>query len=52
VSKRQGLRIACPEGVALRDGFVTAEHLLRHAKALEKSSCGEYPLSIYNSVVN
>jgi len=52
IEQRQGLRIACPEEIAFRNGFITAEHLLWHAKALEKSSYGEYLLSVYNSVVN
>jgi len=51
LEQRQGLRIACPEEVAFRNGFIGAEQLLRQAKALENSSYGEYLLGVYNSVV-
>lgn len=42
VEKRQGLKIACPEEVAYRKGYVDAEALLRQAEVLKKSGYGEY----------
>lgn len=41
VEKRQGLKIACPEEVAYRKGYVDADALLRQADML-KNGYGEY----------
>jgi len=43
---RQGTRIACPEEVAFRNNFISAAQLLEAAKAQEKSSYGQYLLSL------
>jgi glucose-1-phosphate thymidylyltransferase len=49
LEKRQGLRIACPEEVAYRLGFIGREELLLLGKDLEKSDYGRYLLSIAGS---
>jgi glucose-1-phosphate thymidylyltransferase len=46
VEERQGLKIACPEEIAYRMGFITAEALERLAAPLEKSGYGHYLRSI------
>jgi glucose-1-phosphate thymidylyltransferase len=42
VERRQGLKIACPEEVALSMGFIDAEQVLRLAEPLRKSGYGDY----------
>ena len=42
VEERQGLKIACPEEVAYRMGYIDAEKLLALAAPLEKSGYGLY----------
>jgi glucose-1-phosphate thymidylyltransferase len=49
LEQRQGLRIACPEEIALRLGYISREHFFRIAQKTNKSSYGEYLLSVYRS---
>lgn len=42
VEERQGLKIACPEEIAYRMGYISAEQLLALAAPLVKSGYGEY----------
>jgi glucose-1-phosphate thymidylyltransferase len=42
LEKRQGLRIACPEEIAFRMGFIGREELRELARSLGKSAYGEY----------
>ena len=48
VEERQGLKIACPEEVAFRMGYVSAEELLALAAPLEKSGYGHYLKGLLN----
>jgi len=42
LQKRQGLMVACPEEIAYRQGWISAEVVQRVADQLKKNSYGQY----------
>lgn len=46
LEKRQGLKVACLEGIAYRQGWITAEQLRENAQPMLKNDYGKYLLSI------
>ncbi|MDY6827982.1 MAG: glucose-1-phosphate thymidylyltransferase RfbA [Pseudomonadota bacterium] len=51
VEERQGLKIACPEEVAYRMGYINGDALLALAEPLRKSGYGEYLVKLLNQEV-
>ncbi|WP_299974384.1 glucose-1-phosphate thymidylyltransferase RfbA [uncultured Pseudoteredinibacter sp.] len=51
LEKRQGLKVACPEEIAYRMGYIDAEQLKALAKPLEKSGYGKYLLDVLEDQV-
>jgi len=49
IEKRQGLKIACPEEIAYRAGYIDAAQLERLATALDNSGYGKYLRGILES---
>ena len=48
LEKRQGLKVACPEEIAFRQGFIDAAQLARLAEPLKKNGYGQYLLALLN----
>jgi glucose-1-phosphate thymidylyltransferase len=46
IEKRQGLKVACPEEIAYRMGFIDAEQLATLAEPMRKSGYGRYLLGL------
>jgi glucose-1-phosphate thymidylyltransferase len=49
IEKRQGLKIACPEEIALRMGYIDRDQVLRLAEPVKNSSYGHYLLEVASS---
>jgi glucose-1-phosphate thymidylyltransferase len=49
LEQRQGTRVACPEEIALRLGYITLDQFEKLAARCAKSSYGEYLMSIHRS---
>jgi glucose-1-phosphate thymidylyltransferase len=50
LQKRQGLMVACPEEIAYRQGWISAEDVLQVAAQLSKNSYGQYLSKIVNEL--
>jgi len=48
IERRQGLKIACPEEIAYRMGYIDAQQLQNLANGLLKTGYGEYLLDLLN----
>ena len=46
LEQRQGLRIACPEEISLRQGYISLDAFEALAESTAKSSYGEYLKSV------
>lgn len=51
IEKRQGLKVMCPEEIAYRKGYITAEQLDKLAQPLLKSGYGQYLINIMNETI-
>ena len=51
IERRQGLKIACPEEIAFRQGWVTAEKIRALAQPMAKNGYGQYLLKMLTEQV-
>jgi len=51
IEKRQGLMVACPEEIALRSGYITAEHVEKIGNSMKNNSYGAYLLQLLREKV-
>lgn len=50
LEKRQGLKIACLEGIAYRQGWITKEKMIELAEPMLKNQYGQYLLKVVDEV--
>jgi glucose-1-phosphate thymidylyltransferase len=51
IEKRQGLMVACPEEIALRSGYITAEQVEKIGNSMRNNSYGAYLLQLLREKV-
>jgi glucose-1-phosphate thymidylyltransferase len=51
IEKRQGLMVACPEEIALRSGYISADQVERSGSAMKNNSYGAYLLQLLREKV-
>lgn len=51
IEHRQGLKVACPEEIAYRKGYITATQLEQLAQPLKKNGYGQYLLRLLNDTI-
>lgn len=50
IEERQGLKVACPEEIAYRKGFIDAEQVKKLAEPLKKNAYGQYLLKLVKDI--
>ena len=50
IEKRQGLKVACLEGIAYRKGWITTERMRQLAQPMIKNQYGQYLLHVIEEV--
>ena len=50
IEKRQGLKIACLEGIALRNGWITEDRMRELAQPMLKNQYGQYLLKVVDEL--
>ena len=50
IEKRQGLKVACLEGIALRQGWITTEKMRQLAQPMLKNPYGQYLLKVIDEI--
>jgi len=51
IEKRQGLMVACPEEIALRSGYITAEDVEKIGNSMKSNAYGAYLLQLLREKV-
>lgn len=52
IEKRQGLKVACLEGIAYRQGWIDAERMRQLAQPMIKNQYGQYLLRVVDEIAN
>ena len=50
IEKRQGLKVACLEGIAFRKGWITADKMRALAQPMLKNQYGQYLLQVIEEI--